>query len=161
MQVVVIPAACSLSYVWNLEDTVIWIRYHWCSCPPRTGPNSTFHFQLQNSCRPCTSNEYTIWIIGRIALVSGKIDCAKRSFRPWAPDNLMFVSQSVSLIVQKIIDFCEGDMEGASLLLSTHSLNFWFWRIQKWTPLKKVKSWYRPVQGPLFGPSFWNFLARC
>ena len=61
--------------------------------------------------------------------------------------------------IQKIIDFCEGDMEGASPLLSTGSLNFWFWRIQKWTPLKKFKSWYRPVQGPLFGPSFGTFLA--
>ena len=64
-----------------------------------------------------------------------------------------------SFFVRRIIDFCEGDMEGASPLLSTGSLNFWFWRIQKWTPLKKFKSWYRPVQGPLFGPSFWDFLA--
>ena len=62
--------------------------------------------------------------------------------------------------VRIIIDFCEEDL-GVRVQLSTGSLNFWFWRIQKWTPLKKVKSWYRPVQGPLFGPSFWNFLATC
>ena len=34
------------------------------------------------------------------------------------------VVRSVRSSVKKIIDFCEGDLEGASLLLSTGSLNF-------------------------------------
>ena len=50
-----------------------------------------------------------------------KYYCAKRSFRPWVPENLLSVL--LLLLLRKIIDFCEGDMEGASLLLSTGSLN--------------------------------------
>ena len=46
--------------------------------------------------------------------------CAKRSFPSVVPENLLSVRSSV----KKIIDFCEGDLEGASLLLSTGSLNF-------------------------------------
>ena len=29
-------------------------------------------------------------------------------------------------VFRRIIDFCEGDLEGASLLLSTGSLSHWF-----------------------------------
>ena len=47
--------------------------------------------------------------------------CAKRSFRPWVPEKLLSVSSFVRS--RKIIDFCEGDMEGVTPLLSTGSLN--------------------------------------
>ena len=61
----------------------------------------------------------------RAPAAHGVSSCAKRSFRPWVPDNLMSVllRSFVRSSVRRIIDFCEGDMEGASPLLSTDSLN--------------------------------------
>ena len=57
----------------------------------------------------------------RAPAAHGVSSCAKRSFRPWVPENQFSFSSS---FVRIIIDFCEGDMEGASPLLSTGSLNF-------------------------------------
>ena len=75
------------------------------------------------------------------------IYCAKRSFHPCCTSNSVVRLPSV----RKIIDFYEGEQKAASSLLSTGTLSSWFSRIQKWTALKKVNTWYQPVQGPVFG----------
>ena len=70
----------------------------------------------------------------------------------------MSVSVSVRTSVRKIIDFCRKDLRGARVLLSTETLTLWFSRFQNRIARNKVKEWYRPVQGPLFGPTFATFV---
>ena len=86
--------------------------------------------------------------------------CAKRSLHTWCqkidcPSSIFRLPP-----VRKIIDFCEGDLEGASLLLSTGSLNLWFWAIGKWIAVNEDSSYRKHFRDLFWGRLLWPFWRK-
>ena len=78
--------------------------------------------------------------------------------------NLLSVLRPVPCSVRKIIDFCEGDMEGASPLLSTGSLSTFDFEGSKSEHLSKslragIGRFRDPFSDPHFG-TFWQHVKK-
>ena len=70
-------------------------------------------------------------------------------FPSGSEEKLMFVLRP--FVLRKMIDFCESDLEGASLLLSTDSLNLWFCAIRKWIAVNEVKTYRKHFRDLFWG----------